>query len=302
MRLFLCLLLIAHAVADPLPPRVEPQAAVTEAQPEEAGRKVWHTRFFRIDSDLEIRPNDLASLAQVADTTATVLKAHPLPLFAPPRGQRSRISIHADAADYVRAGGFHGTAGFYVASQAEVLLRGDFFTKGPEKRLLPPHYDEDILVHELVHLCMHRVNPRLPQWLIEGIAEYFACVHQGGGRFSFADIDHAVRDHLRSRLSPDDPSIPLVPVADIAAIRGLGWLRYVEGMAPEDRYQAYATALLLAHYQIHGGQPRMAALRKHLENDGAPALLVPEDSLKIQEALTRFWKSKGLTLEFAKSS
>ncbi|MCW1915404.1 hypothetical protein OJ996_17600 [Luteolibacter sp. GHJ8] len=302
MRLFPCLLLIAHAVADPLPPRVEPQAAVTEAQPEEAGRKVWHTRFFRIDSDLEIRPNDLASLAQVADTTATVLKAHPLPFFAPPRGQRSRISIHADAADYVRAGGFHGTAGFYVASQAEVLLRGDFFTEGPEKRLLPPHYDEDILVHELVHLCMHRVNPRLPQWLIEGIAEYFACVHQGGGRFSFADIDHAVRDHLRSRLSPDDPSIPLVPVADIAAIRGRGWLRYVEGMAPEDRYQAYATALLLAHYQIHGGQLRMAALRKHLENDGAPALLVPEDSFKIQEALTRFWKSKRLTLEFAKSS
>jgi hypothetical protein len=301
VRLFFYLVLAVHAVADPLPLRVEPRPAVMEAQPDEGGRKVWHTRFFRIDSDLEIRPNDLAKLAQVADTTATVLKTHPLPLFAPPQGQRSRISIHADAADYVRAGGFHGTAGFYVAPQAKVLLRGDFFTKGPEKKLMPPHYDEDILVHELVHLCMHRVNARLPHWLVEGLAEYFACAHQGGGRFSLADMDKSVRDHLRSRLSPDDPGIPLVPVGDIAGLRGRAWLRYVESLAQEDRFQAYATALLLAHYHLHGGPARLETLRRLLEDDAASVPVTPEDAPKVQDALTRFWKSSGLTLEFPAS-
>jgi hypothetical protein len=301
MRALLCLLLAATvSAADPLPARIEPQPAVVEAQPDDGTRKVWHTRFFRIDSDLELRPNDLAKLAQVADTTALVLKAHPLPLFAPPEGRRSRISIHADPADYVRAGGFHGSAGFYVSHQAKVLLRGDFFTKGPEQKLLPPHYDEDILVHELVHLCMHRVNARLPHWLIEGVAEYFACAHQGGGRFSLADMDKAVRDHLRSRLSPDDPGIPVVPVGDIASLNGRGWLRYVEGMAQEDRYQTYATALLLAHYHLHGGQPRLDALRKALEgDDGSTALIPTEEAERIQVSIARFWKAKGLTLEFA---
>lgn len=300
MRLLLCLLLVATAAADPMPRWIEPQPAVVEAQSDEGGRKVWHTRFFRIDSDLEIRPNDLAKLAQVADTTALVLKAHPLPLFAPPEGRRSGISIYADAADYVRAGGFHGSAGFYVSHEAKVLLRGDFFTKGPEQKLLPPHYDEDILVHELVHLCMHRVNARLPHWLIEGVAEYFACAHQGGGRFSLADMDKAVRDHLRSRLSPDDPGIPVVPVRDIAGLTGRGWLRYVEGMAQEDRYQSYATALLLAHYHLHGGQPRLDALRKALEGDaGDTELISGVEADRIQGPIARFWKSKGLTLEFA---
>lgn len=299
MRLLLCLLLAVTAAADPLPRQVVPQAAALEAQADDDGRKVWHTRFFRIDSDLAIRPNDLAKLAQVADTTALVLKAHPLPLFAPPEGQRSRISIHADAADYVKAGGFHGTAGFYVSHQAKVLLRGDFFTKGPEQKLLPPHYDEDILVHELVHLCMHRVNARLPHWLIEGLAEYFACAHQGGGQFSFADMDKAVRDHLRSRLSPNDPGIPLVPVDDIASLHGRGWLRYVEGMAQEDRYQTYATALLLAHYHLQGGQARLDLLRKSLEDDDEVELMPVNEAPKIQESITRFWKSKGLTLEFS---
>jgi hypothetical protein len=301
MRLLLYLLLAATAVAETLPREIAPQPAVTDAQAEEDGRKVWHTRFFRIDSDLELRPNDLAKLAQVADTTARVLKSHPLPLFAPPQGQRSRISIYADAADYVKAGGFHGSAGFYVAHRGLVLLRGDFFTKGPEQLLLPPHYDEDILVHELVHLCMHRINAGLPHWLIEGVAEYFACAHQGGGRFSFADMDKANRDHLRSRLSPKDPGIPLVPVADIAGLGGRGWLRYVEGMVQESRYQPYATALLLAHYHLHGGQARLDALRKTLE-DGAEIMLIPAAQANpIQESITRFWKAKGLTLEFAPS-
>ena len=299
MRFLICLLLSVVAVADPLPRQIEPQPAVVEPRPDEDGRKVWHSRFFRIDSDLEIRPNDLAKLAQVADTTALVLKSHPLPLFAPPESRRSGISIYVDAGDYVRAGGFHGSAGFYVSHQAKVLLRGDFFTKGPEQKLLPPHYDEDILVHELVHLCMHRVNGRLPHWLIEGLAEYFACAHQGGGRFTFADMDKSVRNHLRSRLSPDDPGIPLVAVADIVGLHGRGWLRYVEGMAPEERYQSYATALLLAHYHLHGGQSRLDALHKVLEDvEGSTPLIPAEESARIQSSTSRFWKSKGLTLEF----
>ena len=114
-------------------------------------------------------------------------------------------------------------------------------------------------------------------------------------------MDKAVRDHLRSRLSPDDPGIPLIPVADIAGLGARGWLRYVEGMVQENRYQPYATALLLAHYHLHGGQARLDALRKTLE-EGDDAKLIPEvEADRVQESITRFWKSKGLTLKFTPS-
>jgi len=306
MRLLLVLFPLL-AAADPLPREITPQPAVLEAQPDDEGRKVWHTRFFRIDSDLEIRRNELLKLSQVADTTAMVVKNYPLPLFAPPEGLRSRIAIYADPFAYAEAGGFPGTAGFYIARRALVLVRGDMLVKAPDPaHRLAAANDEDLVVHELVHLCMHRVNSRMPQWFLEGISEYFACAHSGGGRFSFADMDKAVREHLRSRLSPDDPRVPLLPVAEIAGLDNRGWLRYVAGLPEERRYQAYATALLLAHYHLNGGAERLATLRKALEKDArpkrdAPSIIAPDTAPEIQAALLRYWKKKGLSLEFAPS-
>jgi len=297
MRLLCCLLLISAAAAEPLPKDFTPLPAVLEPQPDDGGRKVWNTRYFRLDSDMELRPNELARLSQVADSTAMVVKNYPLPLFAPPEGLRSRIAIYKESRDYVAAGGFAGTAGFYFSRRAVVLLEGEYFVEGAGKGL-PPNYNEDIMAHEVVHLCMHRVNRRLPQWLVEGIAEYFSCAHSGGGRYSFTDIDKSLRDHLRSRLSPKDPGIPLQPVADLATLDGHQWLEHVTGIAQEDRYQAYATALLLAHYYLHGGEARLEAVRRALVDEKPADLITPADGPKIQEAMGRYWRSRGLTLEF----
>lgn len=305
MRLLL-LLLVSVAAANPLPlPReIVPAKAVLVAQPDEDGRKVWHTRFFRIDSDVALRPNDLLRLAQVADTTAAAVKAHPLPLFAPPEGKRARIAIHANAAAYKAEGGVHGTAGMYVARQALVLIQGEYLVRSPDaaRSRLAPKNDEDLVVHELVHLCMHRTNAGLPQWLVEGLAEYFASAHTGAGRFSFGNMDQVVREHLRTRLSPDDPGIPLVPVAPLLQLDGRGWLRYLGSLPVEERYRAYATALLLAHQQLHGGKERLEALAKSLKeprSNRRPIVPIPpEKAATTQESLIRFWKPKGLSLEF----
>ena len=67
-----------------------------------------------------------------------------------------------------------------------------------------------------------------------------------------------------------------------------------------------ATALLLAHYQIHGGEKRVEALRTALT--AAPRsrrpneLLTPESADVTQDSLVRYWKPKGLTLEFPAKS
>lgn len=305
--LFLLLAVPVLAAAAPLPREIVPQAAVLEPQPEEGGRKVWHTRFFRIDSDMELQRNQLQRLAQVADTTAMAVKSYPLPLFAPPEGIRARISIHGDPADYVEAGGFHGSAGFYIARQSLVLVRGDFLSNpgDPSRALLPANYDEDILVHELVHLCMHRQNAGLPQWLVEGLAEYFACAHSGGGRFTFTDMDKSVRDHLRARLNPKDPKIPAIRVAEICAVDSRGWLRLVESLPQEERYQTYASALLLAHCYLHGGARRFETLDKFFRlspRGRAAEVLLPQDAAeKTQEGIVRYWQPRGLSVAFRPS-
>jgi hypothetical protein len=306
MRLLMIFALASLATADPLPREVVPAAAVAVAQPEEGGRKVWHTRFFRMDSDIDLQPNELSRISQVADTTALVVKSHPLPLFSPPEGKRPRIAIYSTDQTYQQAGGAAGSSGYYFARQGLVLIHGGYLKRPPEATVgrsrLAPTNDEDLVVHEIVHLCMHRLNHGLPQWLAEGIAEYFACAHTGAGRFSFAAMDAAIRQHLRVRLSPDDPGIPLVRVADLVGLDGRGWHEFVTDLPVEERYQAYATALLLAHYQIHGGEKRAEALRTALT--AAPRsrrpmeLLTPESAHTTQEALVRYWKPKGLSLEF----
>ena len=307
MRLLL-LLLVSTVAADPLPREIVPGKAVLAAQPDEDGRKVWHTRYFRIDSDVDLRPNDLLRLAQVADTTATAVKAHPLPLFAPPEGKRPRIAIHARSSSYQKEGGAPGTAGMYISRQGLVLIQGEYLVRAPDaaRSRLAPKNDEDLVVHELVHLCMHRTNAGLPQWLVEGLAEYFACAHSGAGRFSFGNMDQVVREHLRTRLSPDDPGIPLVPVADLLRLDGRGWFRYLNDLPVDERYRAYATALLLAHQQLHGGKERIAALRTALASPRSnrhPALLIaPESAIATQTSLIRYWKPKGLTLEIPPES
>jgi hypothetical protein len=150
---------------------------------------------------------------------------------------------------------------------------------------------------------MHRTNAKLPQWLIEGLAEYFASAHAGAGRFSFGNMDQVIREHLRTRLSPDDPGIPLAPVADLIGLDGRGWLHYLNRLPADERYQAYAASLLLAHQQLHGGKERTEALRLALSappSNRRPAVLIaPETAAATQSALIRYWKPKGLTLEFA---
>ncbi len=297
--------LASLAAADPLPREVVPAAAVVEAQADDGDRKVWHTRFFRIDSDLDLRPNELARLSQVADTTALVVKSHPLPLFAPPEGKRPRIAIYSTDQAYYQAGAAAGSSGNYVARQGLVLIHGGYLKRPPEaagRSKLAPGNDEDLVVHEIVHLCMHRLNHGLPQWLAEGIAEYFACAHTGAGRFSLANMDAAIRQHLRVRLSPDDPGIPLVRAADLVGLDGRGWHEFVTDLPVDERYRAYATALLLAHYQLHGGDKRVEALRTALiaaPRSRHPVDLLPQENANsTQDALIRYWRPKGLTLEF----
>ncbi len=312
MRVWMLLLLACGpGFANPLPRDFPPLKVDLTAQPDQGGRKVWHTTHFRIDYDVGLRGEDLTRLAQVAETTAAVLRAHPLPLFAPPLKGRPGISIHGGDEGYEAAGGVRGSAGFYIGDRrgsARVVLRADslFHAPGSERSRLPPRHNEDLVVHELVHLCMHRVNNGIPQWLAEGIAEYFSSAHRGGGRFSFGNIDASVRDHLRIRLNPDDPRIPLISVAEIATLDSEEWLDYIIRLPEEKRYHAYSTALILAHYHLHGGRERLERLRELLENaerrNRPPVFLEKETAAEVEAALSRYWSPKGLTLVFSGGS
>lgn len=278
-----------------------------QQQPDDGSLKVWHSERFRIDMKDPLPLADIERLARVADATAKAVAAHPLPIHAPPQGGRPRISVISSVEEYIAQGGVAGTAGFYQGrGEPRVLIDAGHLRQASHDQAsrLPPRMNDDLVVHEIVHLCMHFANPRLPQWLQEGIAEFFASAHQGEGRFQFRDMDAAIRDHLRVRLNPGDPRIPMVPIASITGLGHREWLAHLGAMPENERYHAYATALLLAHYHLQGGPQRLeiirAALTKEPDRRGGPPppIIDPAEGPALEEILTRYWKPRGLTLEF----
>lgn len=302
MRPLILIALILPLAAIASPPEVKAQLPELSAQPDVDGRKVWHSRRFRIDSDIAISENELKLLATIADTTALALSQFTLPLYAPPEEQRPQISIHGDESSYLRAGASKGSAGMYVWKSQRVLLHAEHLFATQTNSRLHPIFDQDLVVHEIVHLCMHRVQGKLPQWLAEGLCEYFSCAHRSSGSFRFDGIEREIREHLRHRFNPLDPAIPLVPLTDILPLKPKSWLTYLASLPPSQRYRAYATSLLLTHYFLHGGNERRSQIQTALENNGQklpPKFLVQLAKPKeIEAALTRYWSENGLNLEF----
>ncbi len=293
------------------PPLLDfPQVAVKLEEPATVdGRNFWTTPRFRIDADSNIDVEAVRKLAVIGESTFAALRSHPLPLFAPPEGYKPRVSIYWNSKAYEDAGAAKGSAGFYDGvGEARVLIRAEYFLQAVvvQKSRDTPEMDEDLAVHEFVHLGMHRKLAGLPQWLVDGLAEYFGSAHTGGGRFSFSRMDEAVRDHLRVKLSPRDRALRLLPVASIATLDDKGWLALMKSLQPEERYLAYGTALLLTHYHLNGGAERLERVRgllEHAERRRKPLpFLSADDAPAIEAALYRFWRHKGLELSFATAS
>jgi len=277
---------------------ISPLAVTLTAQPDEDGRKVWHTENFRIDLNLDLSADDLRRIAQVVETTAWLVKHHPLPLYSPPPG-RNRIAIYASDEEYAAAGAAAGTAGYYNARMRCVFIRGSaLIPVGNGRGRLLPRHDEGLVVHELVHLSMHGNFMRMPIWFIEGIAEFFRSAHLGGGRFSFANRDASIRDYLRTQLSPMDPNVHMSPIQKIVDLNLFTWQEYQHILPAEDRCRPYASALLLTHYYLHGGTERYGWLRSALTRPRSKELPAI-DTTGTEETLVRYWKPKGVTPVFS---
>lgn len=307
LKVLLLQTMIALCAAQPLhalPKQVAPVAVALQQQAGENGMLVWHTAHYRITSPTEIKGEDLKRIAQIAETITWVVKNETLPLYAPPPGERALIAIYPDTRQYEAAGGYAGTAGSYEPRKSCLFLNGSYYFESAPRagsRLTPVH-NEDLLVHEMVHLCMHRYMGRLPAWVAEGFAEYYACMHTRAGNFSFANPEMSIRDHLRDRYRRDDPTVFVRAVAEIAPLHGRAWLDLMAKLAEKDRYQAYAIALLMIHYHLHGGEVRRGSIVALLEEAAKQERFRPiayaVDGPVVGAALQQFWKPRGLQIQY----
>ncbi len=160
-------------------------------------------------------------------------------------------------------------------------------------------------MHELVHTGMSGLLRHLPPWLSEGIAEYIAVCHKGNGYYTFHDVGTSVRDRIRDTLGTvREGEVRVLPVAEVTGFNQEGWMKATRSFANGNPYLPYATALLLAHYHLNGGQLRREKIANYLKTlhglgsrDAAPAFGT-ENPADIETRLAKYWKPRGLNLEF----
>lgn len=267
-------------------------------QSDENGRRTWHSKRFVIESTADIPTAELTRLTKVADGTVQAIASNPLPLFRPPDGERLRIVILHDDSSYAAEGGRIGSAGMYLWRKRCVILHAQHLFARQRPTRLKPRANAALIVHEISHLCMHGIPPQIPQWLKEGLCEYFAAAHDGAGRFRFGDPDRSIREHLRGRFDPGEPVIQVAPISDIANLDSRQWSGYLDRLSIEQHLFPYATALLLTHYYLHGGSERrnlvVEALELNPRDRTRPFGEILEKSSKIQDQLQVYWRPKGL--------
>ena len=307
---FLLVLAFPARAEEPPWPKVfkGPPAKIIPLNTELPDAKAWQTARFRFLSDQPVNTAALRKFAGTIESVPQLLQALPLDLWAPADTQsKPAIILCKDEWAYLEAGGGEGSMGYYNGRKNEVIIRADVFLTPPlakPSRLIPKP-NEDLLVHELVHLGMHRILARSSPWFYEGIAEYMAAAHISGGYYKFHDIERSIRDHIRNYLPPDaDGQILLPAPATLMTTTRKQWSEAVRKARDRDAFRPYATALLLAHYQLSSPERRALVTTYLTELTAYQDFRKPRPTLRtdapdtVARRLQAFWKPRGLNLRF----
>ena len=266
----------------------------------------YTTDNYRIQSSEPLNQAFLINFSQTAESVPRVLKLLPLPLYAPPPGEKPLLVITSNEEAYVKAGGARGTAGYYSGRLARVLIQWEHFRAKPENNGLIPKADFDLIVHELTHLGMHQLLDTSPPWLSEGIAEYLAATHSAKGHFDFSHLDRSIRSRLVRNSPPDQKTISALNLKRTLEMNSRSWHRMTVTRDPFETLEAYKASLLLTHFYFHGGKERRAEMKEYLDQLAKvtrftkvfPTLVPLEEAPAIQKKLTRYWSTRGVRLDW----
>lgn len=222
------------------------------SEDEENGKFVYRTQHFEFTSDGKLTQNLLRDVARNFEATYELVKALPWGIDPQPEeGDRFRALLVKSSQRYKDEGGPENSGGVYFGSRKMFIVPfeslgierlGKSFTKASD-------YRSDTLVHELTHQMMHASIDILPQWVVEGTAEYTNILPLRLGMFRVSAAKSGLRDYmasLKARGGVPDP----YPVEQLFRISGKEWSGTLAAN-PKESKRMYFTAFLLVNYFMH---------------------------------------------------
>ncbi len=222
------------------------------SEDEENGKFVYRTQHFEFTSDGKLTQNLLRDVARNFEATYELLKALPWGIDPQPEeGDRFRAILVRSRQRYKEEGGPENSGGVYFGSRKVFIVPfeslgierlGKSFAKSSD-------YRSDTLVHELTHQMMHASLDILPQWVVEGTAEYTNILPLRLGMFRVSAAKSGLREYTNSLKVRGGVPEPY-PVEQLFRISNKEWSETLAAK-PKEADRMYFTAYLLVNYFMH---------------------------------------------------
>lgn len=217
-------------------------------------RFVYRTPNFEFESQGRLAGSLAREVARSFEATYELLRVLPWDIQPrPPEGTHFRASLFKDMDSYYKAGGLPGSAGSYFSNRKKFLVPFESIgirEVGSTYRM-DDDFDTHVLVHELTHQLMHFWLAHLPQWVVEGTAEYTGNLPLKNGRFRPSEAKNGLKEYLEFRKRRLVGGVPEpYPLEKLFAISTGEWNRI---MASDNRLtqRLYLTSYLLVYYFMH---------------------------------------------------
>ncbi len=213
---------------------------------------VYRTPHFEFESQGKFTQSLLREVARNFEATYELLKALPWGIEpAPASGDYFRARLLRTRATYEAVGGPKNSGGVYMGRKKIFLVPfesiglksvGKSYTKDDD-------FDTSTLVHELTHQMMHYWLIFLPQWVVEGTAEYTAMLPLKTGRFRVSAAKTGLREYLERLKKGRGIPVPY-PLDELFSITDEKWMQVLE-QDPLMSARLYFTSYLLVYYFMH---------------------------------------------------
>jgi hypothetical protein len=113
------------------------------------------------------------------------------------------------------------------------------------------NFETHTMVHELTHQMMHFWLDYLPQWVVEGTAEYTGTLPLHTGQFRVSAAKNGLRDYLAFLKNRTMNGVPEpYPLEQLFPITNEQWNKVLED-DPRASHRLYFTSFLLVYYFMH---------------------------------------------------
>ncbi|MEA3208064.1 MAG: hypothetical protein QOE70_1121 [Chthoniobacter sp.] len=219
-----------------------------------AEKFVYRTSHFEFESQGKFTQSLLREVARDFEATYELVKALPWNVEPrPPSGDYFHARLLKDKASYYAAGGLSGSGGVYKSREELFLVPfesigvkvvGKSYAKDDK-------FESHTMVHELTHQMMHFWLDFLPQWIVEGAAEYTGILPLRTGHFRVSAAKNGMKDYIEFLKKRTVEGLPEpYPLDELFTITNEHWNSV---LAQDSRmaHRLYFTSYLLVYYFMH---------------------------------------------------